>query len=67
MTSAEPGHAHLYSTPHALAVHVPLHPERDLFRFIRDGIPGTDMAPLGNQLTDDEVWHVINYIQTLAE
>jgi len=57
MTSAEPGYAHLYSTPDALAVHVPLHPERYLFRFIRDGIPSTD----------DEIWHVTNYIQTLAE
>ena len=50
-----------------LVVHVPLHPEGDLFGFIEEGIPGTGMAPLGGVLTDDEIWHVINYIRTLEE
>ena len=53
--------------PADLVVHVPLHPEADLFRFIRDGIPGTGMAPLGNQLTGEQIWHVVNYIRTLEE
>ncbi len=53
--------------PADLVVHVPLHPETDLFRFIRDGIPGTGMAPLGGQLTDDQIWHVVNYIRTLEQ
>ena len=53
--------------PADLVVHVPLHPEADLFRFIRDGIPGTGMAPLGSQLTDEHIWHVVNYIRTLEE
>ena len=53
--------------PADLVVHVPLHPETDLFRFIRDGIPGTGMVPLGGQLTDDQIWHVVNYIRTLEE
>ena len=53
--------------PADLVVHVPLHPETDLFRFIRDGIPGTGMAPLGGQLTVDQIWHVVNYIRTLEE
>ena len=48
-----------------LTVHVPLHPDRALFEFIRDGIPGTSMAGRGDTLTDDEMWHVVNYIQTL--
>ena len=50
-----------------LVVHVPLHPDGDLFGFIEEGIPGTGMAPLGGILTDDEIWHVINYIRTLEE
>ena len=53
--------------PADLVVHVPLHPETDLFRFIRDGIPGTGMAPLGGQLAEDQIWHVVNYIRTLEE
>ena len=53
--------------PADLVVHVPLHPEADLFRFIREGIPGTGMAPLGNQLTEEQIWHVVNYIRTLEE
>ena len=53
--------------PADLVVHAPLHPEADLFRFIRDGIPGTGMAPLGDQLTDEQIWHVVNYIRTLEE
>ena len=53
--------------PADLVAHVPLHPETDLFRFIRDGIPGTGMVPLGGQLTEEQIWHVVNYIRTLEE
>ena len=53
--------------PADLTIHVPLHPDGDLFGFIEDGVPGTGMAPLGGVLTDDEIWHVINYIRTLEE
>ena len=51
--------------PADLTVHVPLHPDRALFEFIQEGIPGTAMAPLGDKLSEDEIWHLINYIQTL--
>jgi copper transport protein len=50
-----------------LVVHVPLHTEGDLFHIIHDGIPGTAMAPLREKLTNDEIWHVINYIKTFGE
>ena len=60
---AAPG---LTPPPADLAIHVPLHPERDLFLFIRDGIPGTAMAPLVSRMTDDQIWHVVNYIKTLG-
>ena len=52
--------------PADLVAHVPLRPERALFRFIHDGIPNTAMAPLGSRMTDDEIWHVVNYIKTLG-
>ena len=48
-----------------LTIHVPLHPDRALFEFIRDGVPGTSMAAQGDRLTDDEMWHLVNFIQTL--
>ncbi len=53
--------------PADLVVHVPLHGEADLFRFIRDGISGTAMAPLGDRLSEDQIWHMVNYIRTLEE
>ena len=62
-----PGGVALDPPPADLVAHVPLHPEADLFRFIRDGIPGTGMAPLGGQLTEEQIWHVVNYIRTLEE
>ncbi len=62
-----PGGAALDPPPADLVVHVPLHPDADLFRFIRDGIPGTGMAPLGDRLTEEQIWHVVNYIRTLEE
>ena len=60
-----PAGAGLEPPPADLTVHVPLHPDRALFEFIQEGIPGTAMAPLGDKLSEDEIWHIINYIQTL--
>lgn len=57
----------LLPPPADLVVHVPLHGDADLFRFIRDGIPGTAMAPQGNVLTEEQIWHAVNYIRTLEE
>ena len=48
-----------------LIVHVPLHPDRALFEFVGDGISGTAMVGLADRYTDEEIWHVINYIKTL--
>ncbi len=47
------------------ARHVGNHSQRQLHDWIRDGIGGTLMPTFGNQLTDDEIWHLVNYIQTL--
>ena len=62
-----PGAADLTPPPADLVVHGPLHPEHDLFRFVRDGVPGTAMAPLGDRLSDEEIWHVVNYVKTFEE
>jgi copper transport protein len=60
-----PASAGLAPPPADLVVHVPLHPERELFQIIRDGVSGTAMAPQGGDLSDEEIWHTINYIRTL--
>lgn len=60
-----PGGVGLNPPPADLTIHVPLHPDRALFEFIRDGVAGTAMAPMVDKLSEDEIWHVINYIQTL--
>ena len=62
-----PAAAEMDPPPADLVVHVPLHPDLDLFRFIDDGISGTAMAPLGDTLTEEEIWHIINYVQTFEE
>ena len=59
--------AGLLPPPADLTIHVPLHPDADLFRFIRDGIPNTAMVAQGGILTEDQMWHVVNYIRTLEE
>ena len=60
-----PAGAALVPPPADLITHVPLHPDRVLFGFVRDGIPDTGMAGAGDRLSDDEIWHVVNYMRTL--
>ncbi len=62
-----PAAAGLLPPPADLVVHVPLHGDADLFRFIRDGIPNTAMAPQGDRLTEEQIWNVVNYIRTIEE
>ena len=57
--------AGLVPPPADLLVHVPLHGDADLFRFVRDGIPNTAMVAQGDNLTEEQIWHVVNYIRTL--
>ena len=60
-----PAAAGLNPPPADIVLHAPLHPEAGLFKFVRDGIPDTAMAALGDVLTADEIWHVINYVKSL--
>ena len=59
---------HIVGIPPAdLTAHVPLHPMPEIFRFVHDGIPGTDMAPFGGLLSDEQIWHTLNYLKTLVQ
>ena len=60
-----PSSASMIPPPADLVVHVPLHPDRALFDFIHDGLQETAMPGLGDALSDDEIWHIVNYIRTL--
>ena len=62
-----PAGAALDPPPADLVVHVPLHSDADLFGFVSEGIPGTAMAALGERLSNDEIWHVVNYVRTFEE
>lgn len=55
--------------PFDLTVHVPLHPDGQLFTFISQGVPGTAMrawATGDGGLTTDQIWHIVNFIRTLT-
>jgi copper transport protein len=62
-----PGAEGLNPPPADLAVHVPLHGDADIFRFIASGIDDTAMVGLADNLTDDEIWHAINFIRAQAD
>ena len=51
--------------PLDLAVHVPLHPDGALFSFIKWGIEGTAMPGFAEPFEDEQIWHLVNFIQTI--
>jgi copper transport protein len=63
-----PGNLNLSPYPLDLTVHAPLHPDGQLFQFISNGIPGSAMRSWSTgdgKLTDDQIWHVVNFLRTL--
>jgi mono/diheme cytochrome c family protein len=55
--------------PLDLTVHVPLHPDGQLYNFISQGIPGSAMrawAEGDGKLTSDQIWHLVNFLRTLG-
>lgn len=46
------------------AGHAQTHADGEWFAWIRDGKPATGMPAFGESLSDEEIWHVINYVQT---
>jgi copper transport protein len=53
--------------PSDLIVHVPLHPDRRLFEFIRDGVPGRGMPGAGGETSERQIWDLVNYLRALSE
>jgi copper transport protein len=49
--------------PANFLVHVPFHTDGTLFSWITDGIPGTAMPAWQDELTDEQRWHLVNYLR----
>ena len=51
--------------PLDLTIHVPLHPDGELYGFIEQGIADTAMPAFGETLTVFDIWNLVNFLQTL--
>jgi copper transport protein len=67
-TGVPPSGLKLDPYPLDLTVHVPQHPDGQLYNFIAHGIVGSAMPAWGDtgKLTPDQMWHVVNYLRTLG-
>ncbi|MDO8530840.1 MAG: FixH family protein [Dehalococcoidia bacterium] len=52
--------------PADLQLHVPLHSDSQLFYFISEGLFGTPMLPFKDKLSDEERWHLVNYLRSMT-
>lgn len=43
-----------------------VHPDSQLYEWISEGFPGSVMPAFRDALTEEERWHLVNYIRTLA-
>ncbi|MBM3948255.1 MAG: c-type cytochrome [SAR202 cluster bacterium] len=62
-----PAAATLTPKPLNLIIHVPLHPDEAIFGFISNGLAGTSMVAWRDKLSEEEIWHLVNYLKTLPE
>ena len=61
-----PAAASLRPPPADLAYHVYQHPDGQFFAWFTRGIPGTAMPAFAATLSEEDRWHVLNYINTFA-
>lgn len=45
--------------------HIDAHPDGELFWWFTHGIPGSDMPSNEHTMTDEERWHVVNFVRSL--
>ncbi len=48
------------------AGHTATHSDGDLFYWIQNGITGSAMPAYGETYTDEEIWHLVNYVRRLS-
>jgi copper transport protein len=62
-----PGAVGLMPPPANFTVgHTDTHPEGDLYYWIQTGLAGGVMPAFGDQLRDEEIWHLVNYVRRLS-
>lgn len=59
-----PQAAQLDPRPVDIRQHLPLHTDRQFFAFIERGVPGTAMPAWGDQLSEEDIWNLINYMRS---
>jgi mono/diheme cytochrome c family protein len=47
--------------------HFASHIDADLFRWIKEGKPGTPMPAFGDNLSDEQIWQVLSYIRQIYQ
>jgi copper transport protein len=45
--------------------HLDIHTDGDVFYWIQNGFPNSAMPAFKGRLSDDEIWHVVNYVRRL--
>lgn len=53
--------------PADLVLHVPQHPDGELFWYVSRGSPGTAMPAWDTVLDEDDRWSLVHYLRELAE
>lgn len=53
------------SIPDLTAPHMDSHTDGEIYWWIRYGIPSLDMPPLGDELSEREIWTAINFVRGL--
>lgn len=46
--------------------HTAIHPDGDLYYWILNGVPDTLMPGFGHQISNEEAWHLVNYVRRLS-
>ena len=49
-----------------LTAHLDQHPDSELYWWIKKGKAGTPMPGFEGRLSDEEIWHLVNYLRDLA-
>ncbi|MCL4265654.1 MAG: copper resistance protein CopC [Anaerolineae bacterium] len=46
--------------------HTATHPDGDLYYWILNGVPDTQMPPFADRISNEEAWHLVNYVRRLS-
>jgi len=60
-----PNAAALNPRPANLVAHVPMHSDGELVQMVANGFPRTGMPAFRGRLSDEELWHLVNFLRTL--